>query len=405
MKIFFNQPAFDSQLLRALSYTVNGAADIGECLSTATRITNNGFDEWHQEWCRTAERLAKVGKAAEAHGHHVSAHEAFLRASNYYRAALFFLYGDPVDPLLVEGYEKHVNLFAKAMKLSDVSVEEVSIPFEGGSIRGNFYACSNDVRPVIIANGGYDSTHQEMYYAIVPAALRRGYHVIAFDGPGQGEMLIKQRVPMRHNWETVITPIVDYLGTRNDVDHKKIALLGQSWGGMLAPRAAAFERRIAALIANPGQFDALENLNRAFKGEDSKSDVPNVDAFIQAAMSDKFVGAKFRSKMFIHGIQSPTELVSEWAKYTLAGIAEKIECPTLICDAENESLSAGQAEKLFDVLNCPKEYLLFTNYEGAGEHCAGGAVSLFSQRAFDWLDHIFAYEPLQQAAIPLGYSS
>ncbi len=34
MKIFFNNPFFDGQLLRALGYVYYGGADISECLST-----------------------------------------------------------------------------------------------------------------------------------------------------------------------------------------------------------------------------------------------------------------------------------------------------------------------------------------------------------------------------------
>ncbi|WP_268927878.1 hypothetical protein [Nakamurella leprariae] len=34
----------------------------------------------------------------------------------------------------------------------------------------------------------------------------------------------------------------------------------------------------------------------------------------------------------------------------------------------------------------PKEYILFTNAEGAGEHDEGGAAVLWAQRIYDWLD-------------------
>jgi hypothetical protein len=40
-----------------------------------------------------------------------------------------------------------------------------------------------------------------------------------------------------------------------EVDPKRIALTGISFGGYLAPRAAAFEKRIKACIANSGIYD------------------------------------------------------------------------------------------------------------------------------------------------------
>jgi len=51
-----------------------------------------------------------------------------------------------------------------------------------------------------------------------------------------------------------VTPVVDYLLTRPEVDPARIALMGISVGGYLAPRAAAFEQRLVALIANDGLY-------------------------------------------------------------------------------------------------------------------------------------------------------
>lgn len=49
-----------------------------------------------------------------------------------------------------------------------------------------------------------------------------------------------------------MTPVVDYLATRADVDMSKLALIGNSFGGNLAPRAASGEHRFSAVISNDG---------------------------------------------------------------------------------------------------------------------------------------------------------
>jgi hypothetical protein len=41
-------------------------------------------------------------------------------------------------------------------------------------------------RPLIIGTNGYDETVHIMHYGHAVAAQRRGYHVLIFDGPGQG---------------------------------------------------------------------------------------------------------------------------------------------------------------------------------------------------------------------------
>ena len=87
------------------------------------------------------------------------------------------------------------------------------------------------------------------------AAVERGYNALVFDGPGQFGPLHREGLTFRPDWEKVVTPAVDFALTLPSVEPKRIALMGVSLGGVLAPRAAAFEKRIAALIANDGLYD------------------------------------------------------------------------------------------------------------------------------------------------------
>jgi hypothetical protein len=83
-------------LLRAIGQTYYKGADIGECLSTAYRIKERDFESWYAEWLITAQRVHRYVENSLAAGHKISACEAYLRASNYYRAAEFLLL-DPQD--------------------------------------------------------------------------------------------------------------------------------------------------------------------------------------------------------------------------------------------------------------------------------------------------------------------
>lgn len=392
MKIHFNHPSFDGQLLRVLSHTYTGSADIGECLSTAAKITEGSFDSWHKNWLMAAERLFRQAECAMRRGHNVSAFESFMRSSNYYRVSTFFHYESPLQPEILEAFDRHLLAFDQALSLSAICYRKVELPFEREAIQGYLYRPEHEYskRATLILNGGADSTQQESYFSLAPLALRRGYNVFTFDGPGQGVMLFHDRKAMRHDWETVITPIVDYLIEQPEVDGEKIALYGPSFGGMLAPRAAAYERRLAALIVNPGQWDALENIKSALLPEEGtgSSETVKVEEFLQMALQDKYFAKKFHSKRFVHAVESPTELIKEWENYNLSSIAQLIECPTLVCDAENEPYSEGQAKKLFDALRCQKKYHLFASAQGAGEHCSAGSLGYLSQVLFDWLDEL-----------------
>jgi hypothetical protein len=62
-------------------------------------------------------------------------------------------------------------------------------------------------------------------------------------------------------------------------------------------------------------------------------------------------------------------------------------CPTFVCSAEDDDLSAD-AGTLYEALTCPKRYYRFPSAEGAGQHCESGARTLFHSRAFDWLGQV-----------------
>ncbi len=80
------------------------------------------------------------------------------------------------------------------------------------------------------------------------------------DGPGQGGMLYEQRVPMRPDFETVLTPVIDWVSKQPGVDAQRLAVVGRSFAGYLAPRAAAFEKRLAALVCDPGQVEFVSRI-------------------------------------------------------------------------------------------------------------------------------------------------
>ena len=73
-------------------------------------------------------------------------------------------------------------------------------------------------------------------------------------------MLYVQGVPMRGDWEAVISKVVDFALTLPNVDAGRIALSGWSLGGYLASRGASGEPRLAALIADPGHWGPAESV-------------------------------------------------------------------------------------------------------------------------------------------------
>src|SRR5271154_4486756 len=98
MKVKFNDPDFSFQFLRVLGSAASRQADVGECFATADRIIEGDFESWTKEWRQTAERISATARKSAEHGYDASAADAYLRAANYYRAAEFYLHGNPADP-------------------------------------------------------------------------------------------------------------------------------------------------------------------------------------------------------------------------------------------------------------------------------------------------------------------
>jgi len=396
MGILIDDPLHDRFASRGLCHALYGGADFGECYVTAKQIKPGDADSFYRAWVATADRVFEMAEESGAAGHPVSAREAYLRASNYYRTSYLPLFGAPFDPRAVKAFDCEAEAFVKAAALMSPRVEAVEIPFEGTTLPGYFHRVdeSGRPRPTLIATNGYDSTVHEMHFAHAIAALRRGYNCLTFDGPGQGRVLIKQRLHMRPDWDTVVRAVVDYALSRAEVDARKIALIGWSFGGFLAPRAASGEPRLCACIADPGQWDLLEAMRAGLPlSPEARQHLPEIspvdlEAVMAQARSSPYLAWTIGRALWVHGVDSLADYLKATAEYSLKGRAENIRCPTLVCGAENDPI-AHFADQLYAALKCPKAMVRFTAAEGAGGHCEETARSLFHQRAYDWLDEVF----------------
>jgi pimeloyl-ACP methyl ester carboxylesterase len=395
MKFLFDNENFSFETLRTAGFAAYGGADLGEVLVTASNIREGDEAGWHQAWKATAQRVAEIGEQALASGHRVSAREALLRASNYYRTAADFLLEHPAtDPEMTLLSTGQSDTFAAAAALFDTPVEDVSIPYEDTTLPAYLFLvdASGAARPTIIYNSGYDSTREESYFAISAAALRRGYNVLAFDGPGQGAALRDQKLVMRPDWEAVITPVVDYALARGEIAADKIVLFGYSLGGLLVARAAAFEHRVAALILDDGFYDfhaALAGKLPGFLGswiDEGRDDLADPVLKMATAVSTN-VRWGLRNGMWVFGADTFAELIRRARDYSLDGIAHKIVAPTLIMDPENDQNLKGQPQLVEKALTGAKTTLVtLTAREGAGEHTHAGGLARAHQTMFDWLD-------------------
>lgn len=394
MGIFFRNKHFDYQALRAIAGAPAGQADICEVTATCRRIKNGSCASWCTEWEKTAERVRKYGEDCLNAGFKISASESFLRAANYYRTAEFYLnYGSRKEDMdRINRWS--TKCFNAAVHYGPFHIEPVEIPFEGTSLPGHFYyADTGKLAPTVIALSGNDGTKEELY-AIGIGAIRRGMNCLTFDGPGQGETIRRRGIPFRYNYETAVSPAVDFVLQDASVDPQKIILWGESLGGYFAPRATAFENRISACVANGGLYDclSLDPAKRALilNGVHRHAVTVNLLAGLLMKISVAF-DWRCRHGFLTFGVTTPSEYVLKYEPFILEGVAQTITCPVLVISNENDKKAwQRQATLLFDALQCPKEMMHFTNQEGAGAHCQAGCRVYANDRIFNWIEQTLA---------------
>lgn len=396
----FRNPAFEFQARYRLGLAATGAADLGEILAIARTIDDDDDSTWFDAWNAMAGRVEEIARDFLRDGHEASAAEAFLRASSYFRSAEIFLAAD--DTRRVETWKRGTRAFREMAALSSALIEPVEIPFESTSLPG--YWCRADAsgarRPVLLVQSGLDGTVEDLYPTIVSTALTRGYNCLAFEGPGQGGVIRIQGIPFRPNWESVLTPVIDFALEIAEVDPDRIALIGYSMGGYLAPRAAAHEHRLQICVANAGVFDVFAGVASTFSPELRRllEDDAEAGGEATAAQVDEIVSQHMKSnpstRQFIGQMlwtfkaDSPSCLFRELKKYTMEGHIDRIGCQTLVVNSSDDKVAGSfeQAKQFYAALTCPKTYLELTDAEGAEKHCQAGAPMIANERILNWLD-------------------
>ena len=386
-RVLFRDASYDGQLTRTLAAAMAGSADLGEAMATARRIGKPSGTAWYDAWSKTADQARQTAEKTRASGERASARHGYLRASEYYRQAFYFLRSDLDGRRLQDAYRAHVDTFRSAAALMDHPAEAVRIPYDSTTVSGYLFAPddSGEARATVIFPCGYDST-AEAGWANVPAALERGYNALVFEGPGQGEALYTQRLFLRPDFEHVLTPVLDWLLTRPEVQPGALVLIGRSFGGYLAPRAASFEHRLAALVCDPAQPDMGARIPGGLAG---KIAAPVVRAQMRiSADRAEFFGAR----MAAHGLDSIEKYFTELRRFTMLSHAPQITCPTLIIEAEHD-FAGGGGQTLTDALTAPAQLVPLTEHQGADGHCSGLGQEIWSEAVYRWLRNTLPHTP------------
>jgi pimeloyl-ACP methyl ester carboxylesterase len=334
-------------------------------------------------WVKT---LSKLAQNAEEKGN-VNEQIVYLRMSE------FFMYDS--DPKKLETYKRAKDLFYDyhAKELREQGIELTRVPYKDGFLPVMSCKADGECKGRILLHGGNDSYIEEFYDALL-YFKENGFEVHLFEGPGQGGVLREQNMKFDPAWEKPVKAILDFF------DLEDVTIIGASLGGYLAPRAAAFEKRITKVIGwsiFPDFFDILladdpEPVRKLMDTAFRKGFAGIFNGFYKKMMDkSELVKWNLMHGMYAYDAPDPVGYVKKVREFTLKGVADKITQDMLIIGGRDDHMIMPKLfHEEYDLLTNVRSlaFYLYTDQDDAGSHCNMGNMKLALDTMIGWVDQI-----------------
>ena len=348
------------------------ALDELERVCERLRVRQGEPEAWRDEWGAMAAKLEIIADEAAKESRDQTAGNYYLRAGNYYYNAERFI--RPGDEKLEWG-RKAYRCYHAGIRRRHPQIEFVEVPYEGVSLPGLFVRARGVESPaptVVIINGMDNCKEMSVFFAGLEFA-RRGISALALDGPGQGESLRLRGIHSRHDYEAAGAAAYDYLAARPDVDPRRIAIMGYSFGGYYSSRIAAREKRYVAAIA-------LSALHWDLAGWQMRIKEKN-------ASDPKAIAQSNFQFPWVMNAKTPEEAIEIARRFTLKDVAQDITCPFLVTHgADDRVVPVENAPKLYEAVGSTRKAIkIFTAEEGGAQHAHVDNRQVGIDFAADWL--------------------
>jgi pimeloyl-ACP methyl ester carboxylesterase len=388
----FENDEMDFQLIRQLGSAAFGAS-VGECLYIANQMQKADPEEWVKNFEQLAKWQKKDGMERLVKNHIVSGREQLFKACNSYRAAEY--YSSCASEHHRELGLHSADCFVTAIGAMDLHFEEHSIPYKNIDVPIYFLSPQNDgmKRNTVLIVSGFDGTLEEEFFMRGHAALQRNFNVIHFAGPGQMDVFRKfPHTFFEPDFEHVVKLVIDHFSNRKEINMHHLSLMGISVGGYFATRAACYEPRLKAVIANSPILDLHAYLSSFAEGD--PSEMPDADDFtleqIPHIPDSEFppeLKARCEQLMIRYGRRSFKQTFVYLKEFQVGDAIKRVKCPTLALIGESEGGEPRNQYELFRKYTKGDGYQ-FSNFEGASTHCQVGNTAFANAVAYDWLDKL-----------------
>jgi len=327
---------------------------------------------WADAWSSLVERLRRQAERDERERHRRSAGE------KYVRGALYALMAERAigcaDPRKLATYRDAMALFRRGLELRGDEAELVDVPYRETALPAIFVPAVGDrPAPCIVQFNGFDWVKEFNYLSMAEEYARRGIASLLCDQPGSGGALRLNGLVAEVESERAAAACLNYLATRREVDASRIGIMAASLGGYYAPRAAAFEKRLACCVAWGAFYDAGEVLQRRqAEGDRYARSVPDVED----------------QMLWVTGTSSLEAALAFMRRLTLKDVVQHITCPLLIVHGgADRQIPVDHGQKTYDAAsNSRSRRLVVLGPEDGGvEHCSIDNFPLVRDLAADWI--------------------
>lgn len=201
------------------------------------RMSSLDPDLWGREWGKLGSRYELQGEAQEKRGEREAAGKTYYQAYEYYRIGR---YPVPSSREKMNCYQGALRSFLRAAPYLDPPLERVEIPFEGKKVVGYLQIPKGAQRPPVVMHWGGVDGWKEDRRSSSEVLHKIGLATFTIDMPGAGENPLLGQDPRA---ERTFSAAIDYLETRKEVEGKRIAVMGGSFGGYWAAKLAHVEAK------------------------------------------------------------------------------------------------------------------------------------------------------------------
>lgn len=311
---------------------------------------------------REAAHKEELARAADAAGHAETATALYYEAVETYRHGQHVIFEDD-NPEKLFLHERMSSCYDRIVALSGGAIERVEIAWEGHHLSGILHlAPGRAPAPLVVFCPGMDMTKEAIPHPANNPFARRGLHLLAIDGPGQGVSNIRKIRVTADNYERAAAAFIDAMVDRADVDPEKIAVSGFSMGSHWGSRLAALDPRVKAIATAAACYGSKRPLFQ-------------------------LSSPRFKQMfMYMAGISDEHDFDRLAEEMGLLDEAAQITCPSLQVIGEYDPLCyLEDAYDVYERIQGPKEFWVIENDFHIPVDCRNlGGLSIYPFLA-DWL--------------------